>query len=108
MGRKGKGKGKDTPSGEAERSSGCCFDCRDLLRLSQCSTKHWRIVGRIALKGAHITIKNVDYVFKPTEIEDREFEADNKTKSKTKARNIRKRRQEARGKSGSESKDGAQ
>jgi len=108
MGRKGKGKGKDTSSVETEISPGCCFDCRDLLRLSQCSTKHWRIVGRISLNGARVTIKNVEYVFKPTEVEDREFEADNKAKTKTKARNIRKRRQEARGKSGSENKDGAQ
>ena len=108
MGRKGKGKGKGTPSVETEISPGCCFDCRDLSRLSQCSTKHWRIVGRISLNGARVTIGDVEYIFKPTEWEDREFEADKNAKAKTKAINIRKRRQEARSKSGSENKDGAQ
>ena len=108
MGRKGKGKGKGKPPVETEFLPGCCFDGRDLSRLSQCSTKHWRIAGDMSLHGVRVTIGEVEYTFKATEWEDREFEVDKKAKARTKARNIRKRRQEARSKSSSESKDGAQ
>ena len=102
MGRKGK------PRVETELLPGCCLDGRDLSRLSQCSTKHWRIAGQLSLRGLLVTIGGVEYEFKPTEWEDREFEVDKKIKAKTRSRNLRKRRQEARSKGSADSNDGAQ
>ena len=88
---------KGCPRKEDEGEKGCCIDGRNVVKLSQCSTKHWRIAGRFSLLGLRAELEGHWWSFKVSEWDDREFEVDRKSKAKTRSRNQRRQKRKGGG-----------